>query len=74
MDTLAGALTAAILGGIIIAVSFIAAILGVLIGVFAGWVVGLTPLGPMVLSVLDAAGISVSMVELGAFMGFIGDS
>ena len=63
----------AVLGAILAVVVFIGTLLGTLLGAIAGWIIGITPLGGMVLHVLDACGVGgISMVEFGAALGFIG--
>ena len=58
----------------VIALAFIAPVLGTLIGAFMGWVVGLF-FGETILSFLAAVGVTtagLSMWQVGASMGFLG--
>jgi len=65
------------LGFILLALAFVglifgSALLGTAIGAFAGWVVGLTPLGGAVMKVwFSLTHVECQLWELGAFLGFI---
>ena len=58
----------------VLALAFIAPVLGTLIGAFMGWVVGLF-FGDTILTFLGAAGVNIAgmtMWQVGAAMGFLG--
>ena len=56
----------------IIAWLFAHAVLYTVIGAFSGWVLGLTPLGGMIIEGFGYFGVKIdSLVNLGAALGFI---
>ena len=57
---------------LIVAFMFVFAIISALFGAFAGWVLSMTFLGPMIQSSLESLGAkSPNLVEIGALLGFV---
>mgnify|MGYP001561540022 CR=1 FL=1 len=57
---------------LIVAMVFVFAIIGALFGAFAGWILSMTFLGPMIQSGLESLGAkSPNLIEIGALLGFV---
>ena len=61
-----------IMGVLIVSLMFVFAIIGALFGAFAGWVLSMTFLGPMINHGFESFGVkSPNLVEIGALLGFV---
>ena len=61
-----------IMGVLIVSLMFVFAIIGALFGAFAGWVLSMTFLGPIIQHSLESLGAkSPNLVEIGALLGFV---
>jgi hypothetical protein len=60
-------------GVLIVGAIFLFALLGTIIGLFVGWVVGISPLGPFVTDGLNSFGFHTTglLAQIGAAIGFI---
>ncbi|MFA5410098.1 MAG: hypothetical protein WC343_15090 [Bacilli bacterium] len=69
---MSGATVGLIAGVLAVLLIFVAVILSTLVGAVCGWVVGLTPLGGMVLHALAGFGVTgIPLTDLGALVGFV---
>ena len=60
------------IASLIVAFAFVFAIIGALFGAFAGWVLSMTFLGPMIQHGLESLGAkSPNLIEIGAVLGFV---
>ena len=61
-----------IMGILVVALMFVFAIIGALFGAFAGWVLSMTFLGPMIQHGFESLGAkSPNLIEIGALLGFV---
>ena len=61
-----------IMGILVVALMFVFAVIGALFRAFAGWVLSMTFLGPMIQHSLESLGAkSPNLVEIGALLGFV---
>ena len=60
-------------GALIVGAIFLFAILGSLIGLFVGWIISITPLGPFVTDGFNAFGFQTTglLPQIGAAIGFV---
>lgn len=71
MSNNAAAITLAILG--LLAAFFLAPLLGIAVGAFAGWVVGLVfPETIGILATIMTGGVTMPAWQVGAILGFVG--